>query len=284
MPSRSRLFRNGDEGRRRERAAVVERDWAPLVRTTTPHTVGDGFYEVVLFLTPSGYAVSDGLYSANEHHRGVVSWRYDVTERHLPGPDALESGIFCVTPCLRTIGEIHALETRIQLLLETTGRELGGMHASWHVPGWVTAQAINGWNATPGELVWRNAPCLDMGGVGHCLAVIPASDGPGVTLPFVTIGVSPTSSATGRTRRVLPGHFWPELMPWRPGRALDRRLTEWAARQAPDRVRVQGDLALVWARWNDWLHERFVALRPLDTLDQVATFVAVPIMPQDDEA
>lgn len=273
-PESSQAAHRGPEGlvRARERAAVVESGWAPLVRTVTPHTRGDGFYEVAVFLTPAGYAVSDRLYSNNDLHRGVVSWHYDVTERHISGPDSLEHGVFGITPCLRTISEIHALETRVQLLLETTGRGFGN-HGTRHIPGWLVAQAINGWNETPGSLVLRNAPCMDMGGVGHCLVVIPSTEGTGVTLPFVTIGISRTSSAPRRTRTVTPGHFWNELLQWKAGRALEARLNRWASTEADDRVRVQGDLALMWSRWNHWLHERFVYFRQLAP-DEIAIAAA----------
>lgn len=250
----------GDEGLERARAegAIVERDWAPLAGVHYPHKDG-GFAELTTFLTPTGYAHRE-VYFDGGARRGVHGWSYDIREGLLPDR-ADESGVTRDPICgiaqiidLPFISAVHELELAINRLMNRVGRNF-----QEHVPGHLVSRAARTWRSmTPRTLAVEEGLCGSHGQPpARCLVVIPSATG----IPSVTIGISARSSGiTGRTRRITPAHFWPELAPWSdgpPNRNLTRRLADWAATDADDRVRVEnGNVALVWYDWSGLVRER----------------------------
>lgn len=248
----------GREGleKAREEGARIEAEWAELVKATVSHKSG-GFVEHTTFLTPDGYAQRSVYYhAASEQWReGVSHWDYDV--RHGFLSDAQDPVERSMNLDLSFVSKIHALELKVQSLLDS----IGGRYTETpqeHIPGHLTERAARSWmGLKPKILVEFNSPVGGYSGPSaRCLVVIPAATGE----PPVTIGISSNSGdrITARMRRITPAHYWPELGPWSTpvNKRLEKRLADWAATDAPDRVRVEGNVALVWQQWERTMRER----------------------------
>ena len=277
------LGREGLEKARAE-AISIEAPWAELVRTTINHTGSDGFTENTTFLTPTGYAQKTVYFHGGSDNTrpGVIVWDYDVREGFLP--DARDPVEVARNLDLSFVSVMHALELRVQGLIDDTSN----YHAQApqeHVPGLLVERAGRRWReANPKILVHEEQACGFYNSPnGMCLVVIPPATG----VPHVTIGIA--GRVIGRRVRPNPAHFWPELAPWPPtpiglrqpdyddvavaeraleerarrlgSPALVRRLAAWAATDARNKIKVDGNLALVWSEWNQSVRERLAEMR-----------------------